>query len=49
MPLLNELSDFEDNGEDQYGKPDYYIDKAPEAVYVPDPDGHDKATHIDDY
>jgi len=29
-------------------EPDYYIDRADPAIFVPDPDGHDKATILED-
>jgi hypothetical protein len=29
-------------------EPDFYIDKAEPAIFIPDPDGNDKQTHLED-
>lgn len=29
-------------------EPDYHIDRIDQAIYVPKPKGHDKATNLDD-
>ena len=46
--FLQELSDYENMVDDQLLEPDYYIDRAEPAEFVPDPEGCDKATLLRD-
>ena len=34
--------------DDKEVEPDYYIDRAGDAIFVPDEDGHDKSTILQD-
>lgn len=45
---MQELSDYENMIDDRQVEPDYYIDKAEPAEFVPDPEGCDKATLLRD-
>ena len=45
---LHELSDYSKMVDDQTIEPDYFIDKADPAVFVPDPLGHNKSTLLQD-
>jgi radial spoke head protein 3 len=42
------LSDYENMIDECDVEPDYFIDRPPTAVYVPDSPGHDKQTVVND-
>lgn len=46
--VWEELSDYENMIDERMLEPDYYIDKAPEAIFIPNPEGETKATQIFD-
>jgi len=43
-----ELSDFDNMVEEENIEPDYFIDRAPNAHYMPDHPGHEKANQVND-
>lgn len=43
-----DLSDYENMIDEVTIEPDFYIDRAEPAVFVPDPEGHDKVTMLVD-
>ena len=43
-----ELEDFENMANEFDIEPDYFVDKAPNAIYVPLPKGRDKTTQVQD-
>ena len=45
---VEELSDYENQVDENEIEPDYFIDRPPSAVYIPDEAGHDKFTAMDD-
>ena len=46
--MYEELSDFENIVDETLVEPDYYIDRAEKAMFVPDEDGLDKSTMLED-
>lgn len=43
-----ELEDFENMENEFEIEPDYFIDRAPDAIYMPIPKGRDKTTQVQD-
>ena len=46
--MWEELSDHQNMMNEFDLEPDYFIDKAPEATFIPNEKGHNKATQIFD-
>ena len=46
--MYQDLSDYENMVDHQTLEADYYIDRADPAIFVPDPEGKDKVTMLDD-
>lgn len=42
------MSDYENMVDHQTIEPDYYVDRAEPAIFIPDPEGNDKVTMLDD-
>jgi hypothetical protein len=45
--MYQDLSDYENMVDEMEIEPDYYIDRPQAAVFLPDPEGQDKATVLD--
>lgn len=45
--MYQDLSDYENMVDEMEIEPDYYIDRPQAAVFLPDPEGQDKATILD--